>query len=221
MASTKRSRTEEVLEEKESDSYDSDATQPYIRPKNVLYLCATDASKKLIPPKMKFAVDTLFDEDDSVDTYWAGMDLHAEAPSECTVNLENTEELAACGYPDESFDTVISEMCPVTLFREEQTLKNVHRIIAPGGVLLIQDLKQECYDADINNLKQLLKIAKNDDTPEGLMHAETIFHQLANRKKENLLRQPHKNMPLYFQFIKNIPFEGRGRLTVKVYRRVG
>ena len=110
----------------------------------ILYLCATDATAGLRPPKLHPVVQQLYTPSPSAISfvnYFNGAYLTHSEPFRCRVNLKE-DFVTQCGYMPEQFDAVVSEYCPITespsLFMNNEFLGRIYTILKPDGCFLLQ-----------------------------------------------------------------------------------
>ena len=107
---------------------------------NVLYLCADDRTKALHPPIFADVVTMLAGIGQHESTsYFVGPRITAPGPHECTFSFGKKDAPfpQTCGFPTGFFHAIVSEFCPVVLFEEESTLKDLYAAAAPECVLIL------------------------------------------------------------------------------------
>lgn len=114
----------------------------------VLYVCATDATAALNPPKFSNALaDYVFDDEQvEVVNSFLGEQVTEYDTRKCGARIEDPDLLTKCGYSVGQFRVVVLEHCPVALdddsptpgvLQFDQTFTNLHQLLTSGGLLII------------------------------------------------------------------------------------
>ncbi len=86
---------------------------------------------------------------------WSNVDMggNSQAATERNLELEGvadrcalvTESAAAMGFPDDSFDVVVSNLCLHNIYERaprERAVREIARVLRPGGLALLSDYKR-------------------------------------------------------------------------------
>jgi len=128
----------------------------------VLYLCATNTTKKIAPPKLQEIINKhLTDnevnlEDVEYENYFLGLDVNMtkENPNECVYRLGYDsyipEETISkkCDFIENTYDYIVSEYCTSPVFFSELTLTDIARLLKLNGHYILQNMRTSLISPD-------------------------------------------------------------------------
>jgi spermidine synthase len=101
----------------------------------VLYLCADNRTVKLKTPSLQSYIEAISPGVKDFENYYIGDDIVDKQENVCIADLrENFPYI--CNYPEEYFDVIVSEFCPLTLFNTG-FLDLINRILQKDGLLIM------------------------------------------------------------------------------------
>lgn len=117
----------------------------------VLYMCATDETAELNPPKFTRMIQSLFENQPELFAHFVGMQITKVSATTCNARAADPNLVEKCGYKEGMFDVVVLEHCPIrfidsdndvddvydSVLRSPQTLTNVREVLTDAGLMII------------------------------------------------------------------------------------